>query len=340
MMKEERFKSILGVLLVPVLILAVVGFCMGRAGTGGVAVGELYTAGSTGNIGTTLEERGYVMYQSLPQGLKELIDQGILEPVCESAGDDDAVEGDTSILNLDQIERGEYLGKNSFIVGKSQVYRECLMSGELSFDPRQGKFTSEDQISKIEAAGFTGFGEQLKKVAQMIQYNNKIDDKWVDEEVEPTYYLSCQGVEFSLVEETDELFRLNVQFNFSSCYAPAKYQELVKDVESGGEYFLYASTVGGEIETLTFCKDNAISLLSSRQDKELSKIVDGKRIVFMFRDGKLVDYYMTVQGGELELDDSDKHLIDRYTKGLGKGYPAKVSMTFSNYGIYHIYRAG
>lgn len=339
MMKEERFKSILGILLMPVLMLIVVGFCMGRAGDGEVKTG-IWVENRNNKMGTTLEERGYIMYQPLPQGLKNLIDQGILVSSFES-GDNEMVEGDTyGLSSYDRIERGDYLKMNPLTVKKSEVLLEYLMNmnGELSFDPQQGKFAPADQISKIEAAGFTGFRMQLEKAAQMIQYCNKSKDKW-KEGVENVYYFYCQGVEFALSEISEYVFHLSVQINFSSCYMPAKYQEFVKDVVSGGDYFLYASTVGGDIETLTFCKDNSISLLSDRQDEELSKMIDGKRIVFMFRDGKLVDYYMTVQGGDLKLDDSDKNLIDKCTKGLGKGYPDKESMTFSSYGVCHIYRA-
>ncbi len=340
MMKEKRFKSILGILLMPVLMLAVVGFCMGRAGDGEVKTG-IWNENSNNKMGATLEERGYIMYQPLPQGLKELIDQEILVSSLDSADDSEMVEDDTyGLSSYDRIERGDYLKMNPLTVKKSEVFPEYVMNmnGELSFDPKQGKFVSTDQISKIEAAGFTGFKIQLEKAAQMIQYCNKSKDKW-QEGVENVYYFYCQGVEFALSKTSDNIFQLSVQINFSTCYMPAKYQEFVKDVVSGGDYFLYASTVGGNIETLTFCKDNSISLLSDRQDEELRKMVDGKRIVFVFQDGKLVDYYMTVQGGDLKLDDSDKNLIDKCAKGLGKGYPDKRSMTFSSYGVCHIYRA-
>ena len=213
------------------------------------------------------------------------------------------------------------------------------MGRELSYDPKQGKFTSTEEISRIEAAGFEGFGKQLDKAAKLIQCSIKYDNQREDM-IEPVYYFCCQGVRFSLRKQSNESFQISLHFNFSSCYAPAKYQEFVKDVVAGGEYFLCASTVGGEIETLTFCKDDTVSLLSDREYTDLSKMVDDRRIVFMFRDGKLIDYYMTVQGGELVLDDSDKNLIDKYAKGIGKGYPDKVSMTFSRYGIFHIYCPG
>lgn len=339
MMKEERFKCILGILLMPVLMLVVVGFCMGRAGNEEVKSSGVWTENGNSKMGTTLEERGYIMYQPLPQGLKELIDQGVLVSSLDSDDNETMEDATYRLSSYDWIERGDYLKMNPLTVKKSEELLEYVMNmnGELSFDPQQGKFASTDQISKIEAAGFTGFKMQLEKAAQMIQYCNKSKDKW-QEGVENVYYFYCQGVEFALREISDHVFQLSVQINFSSCYMPAKYQEFVKDVVSGGDYFLYASTVGGDIETLTFCKDNSISLLSDRQDEELGKMVDGKRIVFMFRDGKLVDYYMTVQGGDLKLDDSDKNLIDKCAKGLEKGYPDKASMTFSRYGVCHVYR--
>lgn len=341
MMREERFKSILGILMMPVLMLVVVGFCMGRAQTRTEEVKSgIWAENGNSIMGTTLEERGYIMYQPLPQGVKELFDQGVLVSPLESADDNQTVEDDTDRLSsYDRIERGDYLKMNPLTVKKSEVLLDFVMNmnGELSFDPQQGKFALTDQISKIEAAGFTGFKMQLEKAAQMIQYCNKSRDKW-QEGVENVYYFYCQGVEFALRETSDHVFQLSVQINFSSCYMPAKYQEFVKDVVSGGDYFLYTSTVGGDIETLTFCKDNSISLLSGRQDEELGKMVDGKQIVFMFREGKMIDYYITVQGGELELDNSDKNLIDKCAKGLGKGYPDKASMTFSGYGVFNIYR--
>lgn len=327
MIKEERFKSILGILMVPVLILVVVGFCMARSGSGGVWTGIVTNGGEaendTENAGKTLEERGYVLFQPINQGIKQLMNQGIIEPFY------DTVDEETSVLSFEEIERGDYLKENPFVVEKSPTLSEYLMTTELSFDSQQGKFTCTDLISKIEAAGFTGFEEQLEKVTRLIRCCKKHDGE--GEEVQPTYYFYCQGVEFRLDETSGEAFLLGLQFNFSSCYVPAKYQEFIKDVVSGGEYFLYASTVGGEMETLTFSKDNSVSFLGENVDEEIGKIVDNKRIVFMFRDGKLVDYYIVVQGGELKLDDSDKNLIDKYAKGIGKGYPDKA-MTFSKYG--------
>lgn len=340
MIKEERFKSILAIFLVPVLILAIVGFC--RARDKEVMTGRVVGAESNGtNIGTTLAERGYVLYQPMHPGIKALYEQGILESVQGGGSDEEAFDfqEDMSLLNFDQIESGDYLEQNPLTVQESSVTLECLMGRELSYDPKQGKFTSTEEISRIEAAGFEGFEKQLDKAAKLIQCSIKYDNQREDM-IEPVYYFCCQGVRFSLRKQSNESFQISLHFNFSSCYAPAKYQEFVKDVVAGGEYFLCASTVGGEIETLTFCKDDTVSLLSDREHTDLSKMVDDRRIVFMFRDGKLIDYYMTVQGGELVLDDSDKNLIDKYAKGIGKGYPDKVSMTFSRYGIFHIYCPG
>lgn len=342
MIKEERFKSILAILLVPVLILAIVGFCMARAGDKEVMTGRIVGAEEGGtNMGTTLAERGYVLYQPMHPGIKALYEQEILESVQGGGSDEETFDSqeDMSLLNFDQIENGDYLEQNPLTVQESSVLMECLMGRELSYDPKEGKFTSTEEISRIEAAGFEGFGKQLDKAAKLIQCSIKYDNQG-EEMIEPVYYFCCQGVRFSLRKQSDKSFQISLHFNFSSCYAPAKYQKFVKDVVAGGEYFLCASTVGGEIETLTFCKDDTVSILSDREDTDLSKMVDDRRIVFMFRDGKLIDYYMIVQGGELVLDDSDKNLIDKYAKGIGKGYPDKVSMTFSRYGIFHIYRPG
>lgn len=342
MIKEERFKSILAILLVPVLILAIVGFCMARAGDKEVMTGRIVGAEEGGtNMGTTLAERGYVLYQPMHPGIKALYEQEILESVQGGGSDEETFDSqeDMSLLNFDQIESGDYLEQNPLTVQESSVLMECLMGRELSYDPKEGKFTSTEEISRIETAGFEGFGKQLDKAAKLIQCSIKYDNQG-EEMIEPVYYFCCQGVRFSLRKQSDKSFQISLHFNFSSCYAPAKYQEFVKDVVAGGEYFLCASTVGGEIETLTFCKDDTVSILSDREDTDLSKMVDDRRIVFMFRDGKLIDYYMIVQGGELVLDDSDKNLIDKYAKGIGKGYPDKVSMTFSRYGIFHIYRPG
>lgn len=341
MIKEERFKSILAILLVPVLILAIVGFC--RAGDKDeVMTGSVCEAMSGGtDIGTTLAERGYVLYQLMHPGIKALYEQEILESRSrpEGGSDEETFDFQEAQLNFDQIESGDYLEQNPLTVQESSVIMECLMGRELSYDPKEGKFTSTEEISRIEAAGFESFGKQLDKAAKLIQCSIKYDNQG-EEMIEPVYYFCCQGVRFSLRKQSDKSFQISLHFNFSSCYAPAKYQEFVKDVVAGGEYFLCASTVGGEIETLTFCKDDTVSILSDREDTDLSKMVDDRRIVFMFRDGKLIDYYMIVQGGELVLDDSDKNLIDKYAKGIGKGYPDKVSMTFSRYGIFHIYRPG
>ncbi len=344
MIKEERFKSILAILVVPVLILAIVGFCMARTRDEEVKTGRIVGAEEGGtNMGTTLAERGYVLYQPLHPGIKALYEQEILKSVQGGGSDEETsdFQEDMSLIPFDQIESGNYLEQNPLTVQESSVNRECLMKRDLSFDPKQGKFTSTEEISRIEAAGFEGFGKQLDKAAKLIQCSIKYDNQGEEMiEIEPVYYFCCQGVRFSLRKQSDESFQIWLHFNFSSCYAPAKYQEFVKDVAAGGEYFLCASTVGGEIETLTFCKDDTVSLFSDREYTDLSKMVDDRRIVFMFRDGKLIDYYMIVQGGELVLDDSDKNLIDKYAKGIGKGYPDKVSMKFSRYGVFRIYRPG
>ena len=97
MMREERFKCILGILLMPVLMLVVVGFCMGRAGNGEVKSSGVWAENGS-KMGTTLTERGYIMYQPLPQGLKELIDQGVLVSSLDS-DDNETMEDATYRLS-------------------------------------------------------------------------------------------------------------------------------------------------------------------------------------------------------------------------------------------------
>ncbi len=50
MMREERFKCILGILLMPVLMLVVVGFCIGRAGNGEVKKWRAFLRSPTGKV--------------------------------------------------------------------------------------------------------------------------------------------------------------------------------------------------------------------------------------------------------------------------------------------------
>lgn len=345
-MKKDKFGIIIAILLAPILLAGLVAFCRYEAkdavkrnkGNGEYKYQD-YTA-----QGKTLRDRGYVMRQQFPDGFRKLKELDIWEEsYLDSEGEAD-VEGDEQILEDEQIaeeditleymESGKLLDVNEFNVGKDTSAYEYL-DIQLEFDVAKSCFTSTDKISQIEACGFTDFSKQLKKVVEVIRKHGGISYEG--------YYIFCQGVEFELfptnVTENDMTnFWLRACLNASDYYVPEKYQEFIRNFTENGEYFLYSSGIGGETEVLVFCKNNSVAA-SGVDVKTSDEENDNKRIIFLFQDNNLVDYFVTTSGNdELVFDDADKQLIETYTKGLGKELSDRPAVLYGYEGYYRVYR--
>lgn len=339
-MKKDKFGIIIAILLAPILLAGLVAFCRYEAKDAvkrnkefGEYKYQEYTA-----QGKSLRDRGYVMNQQFPDGFRKLKELGIWESHLDSEGEAD-VEGEEQIeaeeeITLEYMESGKLLDANEFYVGKDTSGYEYL-DMRLEFDVAKSCFTSTDKISQIEACGFADFSKQLNKVAEVIRKHGGISYEG--------YYIFCQGVEFELfptnvTENNMTNFWLRACLNASDYYVPEKYQEFIRNFTENGEYFLYSSGIGGETEVLVFCKNNSVSA-SGVDEKTSDKENDNKRIIFLFQNNNLVDYYVTTSGNdELAFDDADKQLIETYTKGLGKELSDRPAVLYGYEGYYRVYR--
>lgn len=349
-MKKEKFGLIIAVLLAPVLLAGIVAFCRHEAKDALASEGNSDVYEQQAVSGKTLKEKGYVFNQQFPEGFSRLMELGIWESD-ESAeeepseadnavpADEEMIEDDEQwpveeILTLEDLKSGKLLDSSEFCVGKDNSRYEDLDT-TLKFDTKNFCFTSSDVIEKIESCGFPGFGKQLEQCAQLIRKRGVIS-------YGEYYSIFCQGVEFVLCptattkSQTDVW--LSVCLNASDYYVPEKYQEFIRNVTEDGEYFFYSSCIGGEIESLCFCKNNSLAA-TGYDEKSKDEENDNKRIIFLFKNNNLVDYYVTTSGNnELVLDDKDQKLLETFTKGLGKELSEKPEALMDGYmGYYRLY---
>lgn len=168
-------------------------------------------------------------------------------------------------------------------------------------------------------------------------YDDEYDDEDEDEKVDigdagyywnEYFYLRCQGITFVLYDFSRTGYvALGLSKNNSTYYIPEKYKNIIDGMKADGSYFLHASYVAGGRDVLVFSRDNTVGLsiedeinpymYEGTRDEERRKYED-KRIVFIFENGKIVDYYMASQSGSMKLDDVDKKVLDAYVSGLGK----------------------
>lgn len=342
-MKNERFQLLMSILLVPVLLLGMVAFCKL----------EVETAQENGTwhyqdwdieeavAEETLEEQGYTAYQQLPERMKKL--QAVfLNAQSEEQRDggeeydEDEYDGDEYELTVDNMGSDEYLKHESSRLIQFND-KSVFLAAELGYDPAKHCFVAEE-LAEIEACGFPGFTEKMQQIAGKIagKIAESIEETVFVENAE--IYLYCQGVEFKVIRTGKTSVDLHAYIGALTCYAPEKYKEFIQKVTAEGKYFLYSTCVGGGTEVITFCKNDSISYEAEQSYKDGEKKGDNKKIVCLFRNGKLDDYYVVACGGELELDEADQAFLDTYTKGLGKELSEKPSMVSKWQGVHRIYR--
>lgn len=326
---DEKSKVIIGILLAPALIvLMMAAFIL--AGKDKHTIREQAEQGEPYTTEVqelaTLKKKGYILYRKIPDHIKRLARSDVFQKFNE---EDSGVE--LEMLATTDSERfgDEYA---SCVVGERQSF-PCY----LEFDAKAFRFTEEEKIRRVEECGYSGFEKQLAKVADIVKEKTQEhgDSYW--HYAWERYQLSCQGTTITLERTSDGNFTMFLNINLSTCWVPGKYKDLIERVDAAGGYYLFSSCVGGEVEILTFCKDNSIAEGGSVEGGE--SLVDNKRLVLMFRDGKLEDYYMTTAGSELELDSSDQNMLKLCTAGLNKTLPEKETMVSQYQGVYRIYRA-
>lgn len=339
-MKNERFRMLIAILLVPVCLAGMVAFCKV----------EVWTARENGTWKyeqkweymedevKTMEEQGYIVYQQLPDRMKKLCEQELFQKfyVEESRdGDSDEYEEEDE-MSLEKMGSTEYLqNKRAMIVGIEND-SICRLA-ELQFDPANYCFLPEE-LAAIEACGFPGFTQRMQEIADMIKKNEEEYGETVWEDYEYCYHLYSQGVEFMVRRSGKTSVEITAYIGILACYAPGKYQEFIQNVTASGEYFLYSTCVGGETDVITFCKNDSIFYGSNAIHEDCWEKINHKNITCLFRNGKLDDYYVAACGKKLELDEADRAFLDTYTKGLGKELSDKESMVSEWNGLYQIYR--
>lgn len=346
-MKKELIKCFVAILSVPILIICSVIILSNRVETVTKATVEKnnseYIEGQEDEYRVpSMREQGYVRYQMLPERMKTVVRTDLFKSSAEHAKLN-ANEGEELTFGEERMELVEQIDSESIcdIQHRRVVGAYGHYAGGLSFDMNTYQFTDREKIQQIEACGFDGFSELLDKVAEIIkEREKKIGAKKFWEYNFDTYLISCQGAEFRVQKYGMDNFELTYEGNLSTCYVPQKYKSLVERVVEGGEYYLYQSSVGAETEVLTFVKNNSIAVESVLEVGDLSdEMTNNKRLVLLFENGKLTNYYMTNLKKELKLDDVDKKILEVCTSGLDKELPSKPTKTSEFQGQHNVYWA-
>ena len=334
---NEKFKVLMGILLAPALIALMLALLLPCNHDNYMEIEQEQESDqdAVSEDAFSLNNLGYILYRNMPDCVKTLAHSEVF-------GEFNKEDSGEELANLEKIDTGSF-GNNLVpcVVGGRQ-YFQC----QLVFDTKNFRFTDEEKIRKIEECGYSGFGEQLERVADIVRENTKEHGNNYWEYTIEKYQLSCQGSTFVLDRVSDGGFIMSLEVNLNSCWVPEKFRDLTERVNALGGYYLSASCVGGEVETLTFCKDNSIAEevdestdLRENETENRRKYLNNKRLVLMFRQGELVDYYMTTAGCELKLDDEDKKMLELCTGELGKTLPEKETMMSRYLGVHRIYRA-
>lgn len=298
-------------------------------------------------------EQGFTVYKQLPEPVAKLMDSGIfapaeekVRPYREAYGDEDdedieilkdmQSEYESALETIGKIGTASYLDEISYIGPMRESNLECF----LKWDKSTGRFADTGKIAVIENCGFTGFSDLFAEAEKRIYDLRTAESAYHMDSEEMQCMIFCQGVEFDLsCWYTDDYYRLSCQINTACYYTPEKYRNVVDGVTALGGYVPYYYKIGGKKEVLIFNRDNSVQFCNVAQyaDAEAG-VQDNKRIAFIFEDGKIVDYYVTMGNNKLMLDDLDKKVLDKYVSGLGK--------TLSEYGeqsdldIGELFRAG
>ncbi len=277
-------------------------------------------------------ERGYGTYQSVPESLCKLAKESLFcseTQMYQSLEEGEFVEGYEDEMTSKLCQNPAYLESDEF----AQDYHEVSVSSEagwglsttLEYDYNQGKFMNEDVIQAVESCGLEGFRQQLQKVEVSL---SKEDKKFHFE-----HYIHCQGVKFRITKEDeyklDEKagFVLSAIINPSSCYAPKKYDDFVKGKMASGDYYLSSSCSGREKDVLTFTKNNSNGMKGyGYRDtvRESMEANNSKNISFIFKEGKVIDYYISTTNPRLKLDEKDQAMFAAEAEQIGKTITEKT----------------
>ncbi len=331
---KNRYKKILAVLLAPVLILLFVAVIRDDYPKRGLdrdwereSISRYSIEEDVLGIQGTLEETGYVRYQDVPAPFMNLlnVDRGVLQKNSSVVKEGEYLDGymhdETRFSTLYQR-----LNENTYftMVEASVVHEYQNKYGghcELSYNLQTNQFEGET-INQLESCGFTGIRDVLSQIGAQFQKDLEKTGlkKWRRQAWD--YELSCQGVRFCLTHadsETaqEEKFYLFPRLNPSMCYVPGGYEELVKQITAGGEYFLYSSAARGRMTALTFCRNNVFSV-NYGWNRAKGMQGNDRRITFIFEGKTLKDYYISSRNSEPEPDETDKVFLKTYAGGLKK----------------------
>ncbi len=340
-MKKEMLRVILSALIVPFLFLIVWIICSCNHKGEGVGVEYIIKNGAVRHDWDikmdNILERGYVLYRDIPQELQKISE--IPEFVSKKYDEDgELVEennADFSMLNdLDYVKK--YNGQ--IVTGNVNDFYAIAV---LTIDSTKDQFQDKDLIQKIEESGFSGFSKHISAIEKKIQVKSEAHKSEEDPYYtggSEVYYIDCQGVRFQLTRIGADAFSLKVDGNLSYCYCPEKYVAFVNQQMASGDYYLLSSCAGGEREILTFAKNNCVTDMWARTEKEEGGS-NGKAISFVFENGQLVDYFVAICGAQLQWDDADDTFVANATKGIDKELEEKPRVLETYYDeAFRVYR--
>lgn len=333
-MKNNYKSTVIGIVLVLLIALGYVSFC--RAVDRREAAIPEDDGSGDGNItyNTAYVDRGYIVYDKLPQAYDKLLESDVMVPTEadlweEEYGDDDVdhlmsetLDGRISDYNMEADSLKE-MGSASVLLRESSNMvvspRRTSIRRCINWDDKSGRFKETELFAAIESCGFSGFTGLISEVEKQIK-EKRSEDK---EELYCSYgqyMVYCQKGIF-VIEQTymdENLFELCLVANKAYCYVPEKHKNMIDGINADGGYFLYSSCVGGKRDVLVFCRDNTVCNMDEAETAVKADSSRNKRLAFVFEDGKLVDYYAVTASTELQLDETDRKLIDTYASGLGR----------------------
>lgn len=332
-MKNNYKSTVIGIVLVLLIALGYVSFC--RAVDRREAALPEDDGSHDGNItyNTTYADRGYIVYDKLPEAYDKLLESTVMVPTetdlweVEYDHDDEdhvmseTLDGRISDYNM-EVDSLKEMGSASFLLRESSNMvvspRRTSIRRCINWDDKSGRFKETELFAAIESCGFSGFTGLISKVEKQIK--EKFEDKEELYYSFEQYIVYCQKGIF-VIEQTymdENLFELYLVANKAYCYVPEKYKNMIDSVNADGDYFLYSSCVGGKRDVLVFCRDNTVCNMDEAEVAVKTDSSRNKRVAFVFEDGKLVDYYVVMASTELQLDETDRKLIDTYASGLGR----------------------
>lgn len=264
-----------------------------------------------------------------PEELAELIEEDK-----EYSKEELEEEYEDTLKYIKKFDAPEYLNKNHNLfvtstAGDEEEETEDLYCA-LKWDNKTGECLDKEKIAAIENCGFPGFSNLISEVEsrEKARRNSfeETSEYFGGDEDEDAYYeygggytLFCRGIEFYISPSDGAEYRyLSVQLNRSSCFIPQRYKNVIDGVMADGSYYLYSSYAAGGKDVLVFHRDQTVSYNEYMESPDTKNEWVDKRIVFIFENGNLVDYYVVSQIPRLVLDDVDKKVLDTYVSGLGK----------------------